>query len=55
MVQFLDCTLRDGGYRRSWEFDSDRIDTAMGSVARLSIGHAPLGQMNNRPPVLLDA
>jgi 4-hydroxy 2-oxovalerate aldolase len=42
-VQILDCTLRDGGYYNSWDFDSGLIEDYLIAMAAISVDYVELG------------
>lgn len=42
-VQFLDCTLRDGGYYTSWDFSKDLIQRYFIAVARAGVTAVEVG------------
>jgi 4-hydroxy 2-oxovalerate aldolase len=50
MVELLDCTLRDGGYYTSWDFDPITVRTYLSALARLPITHVELGYVNDPQP-----
>ena len=39
----LDCTLRDGGYYNSWDFDSDLVQAYLNAMATLKIDYVEIG------------
>lgn len=43
----LDCTLRDGGYYTSWDFDTDTVDAYVSTTNNLPIDYLELGYRNN--------
>jgi len=47
MVELLDCTLRDGGYYTSWDFDPITVRTYLSALSRLPITHVELGYVND--------
>jgi len=46
-LKFLDCTLRDGGYYTSWDFNDEVIDTYLKSVEKLPIDIIEVGYRSN--------
>lgn len=50
MVELLDCTLRDGGYYTSWDFDPITVRTYLSALSRLPIDHVELGYVNDPQP-----
>ena len=42
-MQFLDCTIRDGGYYTQWDFDQKLIKTYLRTVDQLPIDYIELG------------
>lgn len=46
MAKLLDCTLRDGGYYTSWDFDSATVDMYINAMNRLPIDYVELGYRN---------
>lgn len=42
-IKFLDCSLRDGGYRTNWHFAKDRVQSLIGLDSRLGIELIELG------------
>ncbi|WHY90980.1 aldolase catalytic domain-containing protein [Neobacillus cucumis] len=42
-VKLLDCTLRDGGYYNSWDFDISLIQDYLKAMAEVSIDYVELG------------
>ena len=43
MVKILDCTLRDGGYYNSWNFNLDLVNKYISSVSKSKIDCVELG------------
>lgn len=43
MIQFLDCTLRDGGYYNSWNFNPELIVDYLKSMAALPVDMVEIG------------
>jgi 4-hydroxy 2-oxovalerate aldolase len=43
----LDCTLRDGGYYNSWDFDASIVNTYIEATNKLPIDYIELGYRNN--------
>lgn len=42
-IKLLDCTLRDGGYYNSWDFDTSLIQDYLNSMAEISVDYVELG------------
>lgn len=42
-VKLLDCTLRDGGYYNSWDFDSSIIENYLTAMHEISVDYVELG------------
>ena len=42
-VKLLDCTLRDGGYYNSWDFDKKLIEKYLKAMDELSVDFVELG------------
>lgn len=42
-VKILDCTLRDGGYYTSWDFDSKLVEDYLQAMAALNVSYVELG------------
>ncbi|WP_028486013.1 aldolase catalytic domain-containing protein [Thiomicrorhabdus chilensis] len=42
-VKILDCTLRDGGYYTSWDFDSQLVQDYLQAMAALNVGYVEVG------------
>lgn len=42
-IKILDCTLRDGGYYNSWDFDKDTIEKYLHAMKEISIDYVELG------------
>jgi len=42
-MNFLDCTLRDGGYYNSWDFPSDLVDDYLSAMDALSVDYVEIG------------
>ena len=45
--KLLDCTLRDGGYYTSWDFDTALIDTYTRCMGLLPVDYIEVGYRNN--------
>lgn len=42
-IKLLDCTLRDGGYYNSWDFDKSIIDQYLKAMKEISVDYVELG------------
>ena len=42
-IKLLDCTLRDGGYYNSWDFDSFIIQEYLNAMDEISVDYVELG------------
>lgn len=42
-VKLLDCTLRDGGYYNSWDFDKSVIEQYLKAMSKISVDYVELG------------
>jgi 4-hydroxy 2-oxovalerate aldolase len=42
-IKLLDCTLRDGGYYNSWDFDVSLIEDYLKAMAEISVDYVELG------------
>lgn len=42
-ITLLDCTLRDGGYYNSWDFDRELINKYINSMKEISVDYVELG------------
>ena len=42
-MKILDCTLRDGGYYNSWDFDAPLVQAYLQAVAAAGIDYVELG------------
>lgn len=43
MINFLDCTLRDGGYYNAWDFEPDLVASYFEAMVALDIGFVEVG------------
>ena len=46
-IQIIDCTLRDGGYYTSWDFDSQVVDAYLAAMEKLPVSYLEIGYRNN--------
>ena len=42
-VEFLDCTLRDGGYYNNWNFNKELINKYLKEINKIKIKYIELG------------
>jgi len=42
-IQLLDCTLRDGGYYNSWDFEKSIINTYLNKINQSNISNIEIG------------
>ena len=47
-LQFLDCTLRDGGYYNNWDFDNEFVKNYFENISNLPFNYVEIGYQN--PP-----
>lgn len=52
-MKILDCTLRDGGYYTSWDFDESLVNSYIDAMNVLPIDYLELGYRNNPDKVYL--
>ena len=45
-TQFLDCTLRDGGYYTNWDFDEDLVSKYLAAMQATGIDVIEIGYRN---------
>ena len=42
-IEFLDCTLRDGGYYNNWNFNNELINKYLQAISKIKIKYIELG------------
>ena len=42
-IEFLDCTLRDGGYYNNWNFNNELVNEYLQVVNKIKIKYVELG------------
>lgn len=47
-LQFLDCTLRDGGYYNNWDFDNEFVKNYFENIKKLPFNYVEIGYQNNK-------
>lgn len=47
-LQFLDCTLRDGGYYNNWDFDNEFVNNYFENISDLPFEYIEIGYQNKK-------
>ena len=48
-LEYLDCTIRDGGYRNNWSFSTEEVFNCYKSISDSNIDYFEVGFMRERP------
>ena len=46
-TQFLDCTIRDGGYNNNWTFDDNYVIDCYNIISKIGYNYFEIGFRNN--------